>query len=334
MSEREAGRSEDFGTLSAAEADRLLAAFGGDAHRDLAGLIGIGKTSASAGRTAGAGGNTSHDNTPDDPSTAAEAVGRVLAAASAPAQPHELHGYDSVRRAFDSGGGRTGTRSNRYAVALPLGRRTVVKLATLATTLTMTGVAVAAEANVLPQPIQHVAHQMLGGVGVPGPQPRRYQPTASGPGGLASSANTPQPSGSPGGRTTGDSAHGATPGSSPGQDSAFPDKVIALCRAFTSDDGGHHLSHAERGRLADLAGGESKIGDYCVRVLDSTDTGTPLDPTPSDGSSSTTKRNVSKAGQGKDRHHTSEPKDARRTSGPTRDGRGPDQPQTIRRSRH
>ncbi|WP_194909137.1 hypothetical protein [Catenulispora rubra] len=169
-------------------------------------------------------------------SAEARAVARVLSAAAAPPWPHELRGYESARRAFENAGAapvrggthgagvRTGAAKTgvatagapRAGVGVPLRRLIGVKLAAVAGALTVTGVAVAAEADVLPSPIQRAAHQMLGGVGVPDPDagPRGEQTMASSPGssGVPGSQGAPGSLGSPGSQ----GAQGSQ-GSHPGQ---------------------------------------------------------------------------------------------------------------------
>ncbi|WP_344660493.1 hypothetical protein [Catenulispora subtropica] len=221
----------------------------------------------------------------------AQAVARLLAAATAPPRPHELRGYEAARRAFERAGTAGATPVRR--AGLPLRRMIGVKVAAVAGALTVTGVAVAAEADVLPTPLQRVAHQMLGGVGVPDPDPDPAPSTAPG---LASSSSTrpgtPHPTGTtPGGRTG--SSGGSLPGtptgtptgtgsaSAPGSSSAADTDVLTLCRAYTAQEqGGAALSAPDRRRLATLAGGEEKIAGYCARML------APASPQPSDSAGS------------------------------------------------
>ncbi|MEZ0114674.1 hypothetical protein ABH920_008709 [Catenulispora sp. EB89] len=163
-------------------------------------------------------------------SAEARAVARVLSAAAAPPWPHELRGYESARRAFENAGAASarggthsaGTRAGAAragAVAVPLRRLIGVKLAAVAGALTVTGVAVAAEADVLPSPIQRAAHQVLGGVGVPDPDPgpRGEQTMASSPGssGVPGSPGGPESQGSPG--SQGVQGSQGSQGSHPGQ---------------------------------------------------------------------------------------------------------------------
>lgn len=228
----------------------------------------------------------------------AQAVARLLAAATAPPGPHELRGYEAARRAFE----RAGATPVRRSATLPLRRMIGVKFAAVAGALTVTGVAVAAEADVLPSPIQRVAHHMLGGVGVPDPEP---DTSASGPATSASSSPLSTGPGTP--RPTGPQASGTTSGngaplpgkptgtvdqSAPGSSSSTDADVATLCRSYAAQQAGTGaaLSGHDRRRLATLAGGEDKIPDYCARMLavasttpggqpsDGSDTSSPASP--------------------------------------------------------
>ncbi|MEY9860260.1 hypothetical protein ABH935_005897 [Catenulispora sp. GAS73] len=214
------------------------------------------------------------------PSAEARAVARVLSAAAAPPWPHELRGYESARRAFENAGAApvrggthsAGTRAGaaRAGVGVPLRRLIGVKLAAVAGALTVTGVAVAAEADVLPSPIQRAAHQVLGGVGVPDPDPgpRGEQTMASSPGtsGVPGSQGGPGSQGLPGSQgsqgshpgqllppnsqgtdqaSDGGSSAGSLPGTpvgtadTPGQSAASTPAadVLALCRTYVAHQG-------------------------------------------------------------------------------------------------
>ncbi|NUR57126.1 MAG: hypothetical protein HOV87_00205, partial [Catenulispora sp.] len=180
-------------------------------------------------------------------------------------------------RAFERAGAAPVRRG--AALPLPLRRMIGVKVAAVAGALTVTGVAVAAEADVLPSPIQRVAHQVLGGVGVPDPEP---DTTASGavPNGSSSSSarpGTPRPTGSPAAGTTSGggvplpgtptgTVNPSTPGAS---GSTAEADVTTLCRSYAAQraGSGEPLSGHDRRRLATLAGGEDKIPDFCARVL-------------------------------------------------------------------
>jgi hypothetical protein len=226
------------------------------------------------------------------------AVAKVLSAAAAPPWPHELRGYESARRAFENAGASPVRRSAGFQFR----RLASVKLAAVAGALTVTGVAVAAEADVLPSPIQRAAHQMLGGVGVPdSDQPQTGQTMASSPGsstahpGSQGSQSADHASGDPsnsGALLPGTpSGTAGTPGSTA---SSVDADVLALCRTYVAhkDDGSGNggLNGHDRKQLATLAGGEDKIDDFCAAAL-AAPSGNPTVPQPS-GASST-------AGQGK-----------------------------------
>ncbi|MFD0633196.1 hypothetical protein ACFQ9X_18030 [Catenulispora yoronensis] len=207
-----------------------------------------------------------------------QAVRRLLAAAAAPARPHELRGYDAARRAFE----RAGTTPVRRGAVVQLSRLIGVKVAAVAGALTVTGVAVAAEADVLPSPIQRVAHQVLGGVGVPEPEPEATTPTSAAGGASSSTArpSTPRPTGAAApagstgkalpapGRPTGTGAGAIpAPGTSTSADTAVD--VLALCRVFAAQQAGTGgpLTGHDRHALATLAGGEEKIAEFCATAL-------------------------------------------------------------------
>ena len=167
------------------------------------------------------------------------------------------------------------------AFGLPARRLIGVKLAAVAGALTVTGVAVAAEADVLPSPIQRAAHHVLGGVGVPDPDsdPRGGQTMASSPGAssgaLGSSSGqhlAPNSQGGtdqgPGGYSSSGSSLPGTPGGSadtPGQSASTAEAdVLALCRVYTAHqgnggangdgNGGDGLSDHDRHRLGQEPG--------------------------------------------------------------------------------
>lgn len=223
----------------------------------------------------------------------ARAVAKVLSAAAAPPWPHELRGYESARRAFEN----AGATPVRHSAGFHFRRLAGVKLAAVAGALTVTGVAVAAEADVLPSPIQRAAHQMLGGVGVPDPdQARSGQTMASSPG---SSTGHPGSQGSQSAdHAAGDpSGSGALLPGTPSGTAGLPGSTastaeadaLALCRTYVAhkDDGNGNdnagLSAKDRKRLATLAGGEDKIDGFCAAVL-AAPSGGPTVPQPSGAS--------------------------------------------------
>lgn len=226
-------------------------------------------------------------------SAEARAVAKVLSAAAAPPWPNELRGYESARRAFENAGATPVRRSAGFQFRRLAG----VKLAAVAGALTVTGVAVAAEADVLPSPIQRAAHQMLGGVGVPDPEQARDGQTMASPPGSSTGHPGSQGSQSAGHASGDPSGTGAllpgtptgtadTPGST--ASSAAAD-ALALCRTYVAhkDDGNGNgnggLSENDHRRLATLAGGEGKIDDFCAAVL-AAPSGGPTVPQPSGAS--------------------------------------------------
>ena len=229
------------------------------------------------------------------PTANAQALTRLLSAAAAQPWPHELRGYESARRAFENAG-KVGTTPFRRGIGVPLRRLVGVKLVAVAGALSVTGVAVAAEADVLPAPIQRAAHQMLGGAGVPDPgqEARAGQPLASSPGSASAQPDSPSSNRAAGAP----SRPGAPAGTAddPGQTGSTADDALALCRAHAAQrrngngngngntNGNGGLNDHDRARLAAMAGGEDKIDAFCAQVLAGT-SNTPV-PLPS-GSPST-----------------------------------------------
>ncbi|MEY9858885.1 hypothetical protein ABH935_004508 [Catenulispora sp. GAS73] len=228
------------------------------------------------------------------PTANAQALTRLLSAAAAPPWPHELRGYESARRAFENAG-KVGATPFRRGVGVPLRRLIGVKMVAVAGALTVTGVAVAAEADVLPSPIQRAAHQMLGGAGVPDPgqEARAGQPTASSPG---SPSGQPDSNRAVGDRSSsgGSSLPGTPAGTAdaPGQTGSAADDALTLCRAHAvqhengNGNGNSGLNDHDRARLAAMAGGEDKIDTFCAQVLAGV-SNTPV-PQPSGGPSTST----------------------------------------------
>ncbi|ACU74377.1 hypothetical protein Caci_5518 [Catenulispora acidiphila DSM 44928] len=233
------------------------------------------------------------------PSADTRAVARVLAAATAPPWPHELRGYEAARRAFENAGATPVRRS----AAVPLRRLIGVKLAAVAGALTVTGVAVAAEADVLPSPIQRAAHQMLGGVGVPEPDPEsragQTMASSSQPSQVPGASSRPSTGqlGAPHGSQSPDqasadpsSSDGLLPGTPAGTaDSSAPStsasdaaEALTLCREYATHkkgNGNGGLSEHDRRKLVALAGGADKIDAYCAQVLAAAPTPTVPQPT-------------------------------------------------------
>lgn len=141
-------------------------------------------------------------------------VAELLAAAAAPPSSDELAGEDAAVAAFVSAvrpvpprAGRRHHSPRRRLVGVKLAAAVVVLLLSLA------GVAAAATGT-LPDPAQRVAHRVLGGAGVPGPDERRNPPhratsTSQRPGPTGSTAAGPSSSSGSGEQPRG--GHGIPP---------------------------------------------------------------------------------------------------------------------------
>ncbi len=125
----------------------------------------------------------------------------------------------------------------------PLRFRLAVSMSTAAAALVLVGGLAAAYAAALPAPVQHIAYQMLGRIGVP--DARRPAPSASAPRPAVSTAPTPSA------RAIGCPCPTGRPGT------AAPDLILTAARAQIRADGPDVLS----GRLA--PGGRPEAG---VRV--------------------------------------------------------------------
>ncbi|HEX8928619.1 MAG TPA: hypothetical protein VGA45_06880, partial [Actinomycetota bacterium] len=126
-------------------------------------------------------------------------VAELLAAAAAPPSSDELAGEDAAVAAFVSAARPVPPRAGRRHHS-PRRRLVGVKLAAavVIVVLSLAGVAAAATGT-LPDPAQRVAHRVLGGAGVPGPDERRNPPhratsTSQRPGPTGSTAAGPSPS--------------------------------------------------------------------------------------------------------------------------------------------
>jgi hypothetical protein len=184
------------------------------------------------------------------PGPAHRGLGVLLDAAAAPPSVDELAGERAAVARFvaayrDATPGpsvRTPARASRSA------RMAAVKVAAGVAVLAAGGTAVAAETGNLPAG----ARQLLTGLGVPVPDggPR---PTATGTGRTGAATPVPSP------------ATLASPSRSAAPD---PAEVWALdlCRSWAAartDPQGKALPAATRRALADLAGGEKRIGGFC-----------------------------------------------------------------------
>jgi len=163
----------------------------------------------------------------------------VLAAAAAPPTPDELAGERQAVAAFTAVARSIPHRAapRRQPV---LTRFVSFKLAAAATiaALSLAGVAGAATGT-LPDPAQRVAHQMLGGAGVPGPDDHAAQ--------------------------TADDKSSTKSDHSPSGPDATGHAKAGLCRAWAAGQGGENgkkLDATAFKALADAAGGADSIGDY------------------------------------------------------------------------
>jgi hypothetical protein len=200
-------------------------------------------------------------------------VAALLAATTAEPTPEELAGQSRVLAEL-----RAVTRTRRAAVharrATRPPRRRWAGLAAVALVgaLVTGGAAMAASGN-LPVPVRDAARSILGTVGgdlepATPTQPDRQPSAASGP---ASASTTAGPKGP---RPAGSTAPGSGPkGAGP---VAEPEKE-GLCKAFLASqdkEDGKKMEAAAFERLAEAAGGESRIPAYCE--------GTAGDPKPKD----------------------------------------------------
>jgi hypothetical protein len=184
-------------------------------------------------------------------------LGVLLDAAAAPPSVEELAGeraavarfVTAYRDAVPVSPARTPIRASRSA------RMVAIKVAAAAAVLAAGGTAVAAETGNLPAG----ARQFLTGLGVPAPAdgPR---PTVTGAGRTGGSTHVPSPA------TLAPTPRGAAPD---------PAEVWALdlCRSWDAartNPHGKAVPAPTRHALADLAGGEKRITEYCAGVLGGT----------------------------------------------------------------
>jgi hypothetical protein len=186
-------------------------------------------------------------------------VADLLAAAAGPALPAELADERTA----------VGQYQQAYRVLTPapgrhrFRRRLGLAVTATAAVLLVGGTAYATGSGRLPEPLQRAAHDWLSGAGVPAPAP---SPTAHPQASVRVRPN-PEPSLV---APTGDPA------------------LIGLCRswqAFQADPHAGPVTGDERRRLADAAGGEQQIDDFCQRLLSpgaapTTSSGKPGNPSP------------------------------------------------------
>ena len=124
----------------------------------------------------------------------------LVQALRAPATPGELAGEADALAAFRASGPK---RSRRR-----LARRLGTGAGTLAVAIAFSGGVAAAYTHSLPEPVQSVAHGLLGAVGVPPPHPAAHAAAAQAP--VAHRSHPPSPSPSPGSTTASPSASAPT----------------------------------------------------------------------------------------------------------------------------
>jgi hypothetical protein len=197
-------------------------------------------------------------------------VAALLAATTAEPTPEELAGQAEVLAEL-----RAVTRTRRAGAhtrraARPPRRRWAGLAAAALVGALVTGGAAAAATGNLPVPVRDAARSILGTVGGDLEPATSSQPSAaSGP---ASASTIPGPKGP---QPAGSTAPGSGPkGAGP---VAEPDKE-GLCKAFLASQDKEHGKKMEAAafeRLAEAAGGESRIPAYC-------DGTQPVDPKPKD----------------------------------------------------
>jgi hypothetical protein len=164
------------------------------------------------------------------------ALGQLLADASAPAQPHELHGLSAALTAFSTHS--PGPR--RSPVQSVLAKLLAAKvLATTASAAAVGGIALAASAGALPAPAQNAAHDLVGA-------PAASHPTHPSETVAQEPKVTPKPS--------------ATPSPS----------LVGLCRAYgagVATSHGKALDNPAFTVLVTAAGGKDAVTGYCAKVL-------------------------------------------------------------------
>jgi hypothetical protein len=129
----------------------------------------------------------------------------------------------------------------------------------------------AAGAGVLPSSIQRIAHDYLGGVGVPPPSSTAASPSSSAGAGVG-------PTSTPGSAVTPESSGSAAGSVAPSQ-SASLSQLIALCNIVVENDKNWHsaVDKTQRDILVAAAGGEPQVLTFCSDLL--------TNPTPTGSSS-------------------------------------------------
>lgn len=190
-------------------------------------------------------------------------------AADAPVRETDMMGAVEGRPAA-AGSGRAGsripsTRRGRFTFAL------AVKCTAVLVVVAGAGVA-AASVGALPAPMQRLAHDYLGGVGIPAPTTAPPSANASTtPRVGASRSDTPNPTPAP-------------TGSASALSTQSPNELVALCEIVVQAGDNWHsdLDKAQRDLLTAAAGGNSQVPAYCETVVASN---TPSAPAASPSSS-------------------------------------------------
>jgi hypothetical protein len=182
-----------------------------------------------------------------------EELGALIAVAAAPASDAatDVMRLEPVLTAFRRAGVASAPqREARRAIRPRSSRAVLVKFATLFLILAGSGVA-AASAGVLPAPMQRIAHDYFGGVGIPAP-------SVSGGAGSISPSGTPSASGSP----------SPTPG--PGDTTAAnAAQLMPLCQtvAANSQNWRSVLDATDQAALIAAAGSPGHVPQYCAALL-------------------------------------------------------------------
>lgn len=193
----------------------------------------------------------------------------LLAAAAAPDPERDAdeRGLEVVLAAYREAAeapapaGRTGKIvpiGHRY-----FGRALAVKFAAAAAVLAGAGMA-AASVGVLPAPIQRIAHDYFGGVGIPGPTSPTSGATAT-----RSTGATPSASRSRAADPTAsaESSTSATASASPAATTQH--ELVALCQIVVEAGPSWHsdVDKAQRDLLTAAAGGNDKVLSYCTALV-------------------------------------------------------------------
>jgi hypothetical protein len=151
------------------------------------------------------------------------------------------------------------------------------------------GIALAG-AGVLPSPVQSFAHDVFGGIGVPGPSPNSTPPHGtSSASATPSTALSTSPNAAPSASASRLNGAGGSTTGAPGVSSASPSTAEAslytLCTEVVGSGNGWKttMSSQDQARLIAAAGAENKVHQYCAQVVKSGPAATPS----TDGSGST-----------------------------------------------